>query len=86
MSDQGQNQLAQQLQPKKTWAELHSEWDEEPPKNPGKILLLYSPDSKVKYQRETHGLNRGFVVLQSYLLVDTRSHSELMSIIASDKT
>ena len=32
--------------PKKTWLELHTEWDTAPPKNPGKILLLYSPDSK----------------------------------------
>ncbi|TRY79228.1 hypothetical protein TCAL_17049 [Tigriopus californicus] len=33
--------------PKKTWVELHSEWDRQPPKNPGKILLLYSPDTKL---------------------------------------
>ena len=33
------------VKPKRTWAELHTEWDVEPPKNPGKILLLYSPDS-----------------------------------------
>ncbi len=31
-------------------AQLHQEWDAEPPKNPGKILLLYSPDSKVRGQ------------------------------------
>ena len=34
------------VKPKKTWAEMHSEWDVEPPKNPGKILLLYSPDTE----------------------------------------
>ena len=31
--------------PKKSWLQLHEEWDAEPPKNPGKILFLYSPDS-----------------------------------------
>lgn len=32
--------------PKKSWAQMHNEFYAEPPKNPGKILLLYSPDSK----------------------------------------
>ena len=32
--------------PQKTWTEMHDEFYAEPPKNPGKILLLYSPDTK----------------------------------------
>ena len=32
--------------PQKTWVAMHEEFYAEPPKNPGKILLLYSPDSK----------------------------------------
>lgn len=31
--------------PRKTWEQMHDEFYAEPPKNPGKILLLYSPDS-----------------------------------------
>ena len=31
--------------PQKTWKEMHDEFHAEPPKNPGKILLLYSPDT-----------------------------------------
>jgi hypothetical protein len=34
------------IKPKKTWVEVHEEFYREPPKNPGKILLLYSRDSK----------------------------------------
>ena len=34
------------IKPKKTWVEVHEDFYREPPKNPGKILLLYSPDSK----------------------------------------
>ena len=32
--------------PKKSWNQIHDEFHADPPKNPGKILLLYSPDSK----------------------------------------
>ena len=32
--------------PHMTWTEMHDEFYAEPPKNPGKILLLYSPDTK----------------------------------------
>ena len=35
------------IKPKKTWLEVHEEFYREPPKNPGKILLLYSRDSKI---------------------------------------
>ena len=40
------NTIAMPVLPQKTWTEMHDEFYAEPPKNPGKILLLYSPDTK----------------------------------------
>ena len=34
------------IRPKRTWLDVHEDFYREPPANPGKILLLYSPDSK----------------------------------------
>ena len=40
------NTIVMPVLPQKTWTEMHDEFYAEPPKNPGKILLLYSPDTK----------------------------------------
>ena len=40
------NTMVMPVLPQKTWTEMHDEFYAEPPKNPGKILLLYSPDTK----------------------------------------
>ena len=42
----GVDGLTMPVLPQKTWTEMHDEFYAEPPKNPGKILLLYSPDTK----------------------------------------
>ena len=34
------------IRPKRTWSDVHEDFYREPPANPGKILLLYSPDSR----------------------------------------
>ncbi len=73
---------ANSLRPKKTWAELHQEWDVEPPKNPGKILLLYSPDSKLF--RDLQGAFKSFLELACHCVVLDLFDDELFQTIAFD--
>ena len=73
---------ANSLRPKKTWAELHQEWDTEPPKNPGKILLLYSPDSKLF--RDLQASFKSFLELACHCVVLDLFDEELFQTIAFD--
>ena len=68
--------------PKKTWVELHSEWDTEPPKNPGKILLLFSPDSKLF--KDLQSSFKSFLELACHCVVLDLFDEELFQSIAFD--
>ncbi len=70
------------LVPKKTWVELHSEWDTEPPKNPGKILLLYSPDSSLF--RDLQASLKSFLEMACHCVVLDLFDEELFESIAFD--
>ena len=70
------------IKPKKTWAELHTEWDVEPPKNPGKILLLYSPDTDGF--KELQSAFRGFLEQACHCIVLDFFDEELFQEIAYD--
>ena len=67
---------------KKTWLELHAEWDVEPPKNPGKILLLYSPDSGSFKELQT--AFKSFLELACHCVVLDLFDEELLQTIAFD--
>jgi hypothetical protein len=72
----------QVFQPKKSWLELHEEWDREPPKNPGKILFLYSPDSPSFKLLQT--AFKSFIELACHCVVLDLFDDELLREIAFD--
>lgn len=78
------NEVASQntFVPKKTWIELHAEWDTEPPKNPGKILLLYSPDSKLF--KDLQSSLKSFLEMACHCIVLDLFDEELFQSIAFD--
>lgn len=70
------------FRPKQTWLELHDLWDREPPKNPGKILFLYSPDSNSF--RDLQDQFKSFVKEACHCVVLDLFEEELFNEIAFD--
>lgn len=70
------------IRPKRTWLDVHEDFYREPPTNPGKILLLYSPDSK-KF-KELQGAFRSFLELACHCVVLDLFDEELLQAIAYD--
>ena len=70
------------LRPKRTWNEVHEDFYQEPPANPGKILLLYSPDSRSF--KELQGAFRSFLELACHCVVLDLFDEELLQAIAYD--
>ena len=70
------------LRPKRTWHEVHEDFYKEPPANPGKILLLYSPDSVAFKELQTSF--RSFLELACHCVVLDLFDEELLQAIAYD--
>ena len=70
------------IRPKRTWLDVHEDFYREPPANPGKILLLYSPDSK--QFKELQGAFRSFLELACHCVVLDLFDEELLQAIAYD--
>jgi hypothetical protein len=70
------------IRPKRTWLDVHEDFYREPPANPGKILLLYSPDSK-KF-KELQVAFRSFLELACHCVVLDLFDEELLQAIAYD--
>jgi hypothetical protein len=70
------------IRPKRTWLDVHEEFYREPPANPGKILLLYSPDSK--QFKELQVAFRSFLELACHCVVLDLFDEELLQAIAYD--
>ena len=70
------------LRPKRTWHEVHEDFYKEPPANPGKILLLYSPDSLAF--KELQASFRSFLELACHCVVLDLFDEELLQAIAYD--
>jgi len=67
---------------KRTWADVHSQWDTDPPKGPGKILLLYSPDTKLF--RELQESLKSFLEVACHCIVLDLFDEDLFATIAYD--
>jgi len=70
------------IRPKRTWLDVHEDFYREPPANPGKILLLYSPDSR--QFKELQGALRSFLELACHCVVLDLFDEELLQAIAYD--
>ena len=70
------------IRPKRTWLDVHEDFYREPPANPGKILLLYSPDSK--QFKELQVAFRSFLELACHCVVLDLFDEELLQAIAYD--
>lgn len=70
------------IKPKRTWSDVHDEFYRDPPPTPGKILLLYSPDSKVF--KDLQGSFRSFLELACHCVVLDLFDEELLEAIAYD--
>ena len=62
--------------------DVHEDFYREPPANPGKILLLYSPDSR--QFKELQGALRSFLELACHCVVLDLFDEELLQAIAYD--
>ena len=82
LSDPGGHQVDGVVRARKTWAELHTEWDKQPPKNPGKILLLYSPDTDAF--KELQAAFKSFLELACHCVVLDFFDEQLLKEIAFD--
>jgi hypothetical protein len=70
------------IKPKRTWSDVHEDFYREPPANPGKILLLYSPDSRPF--KELQVAFRSFLELACHCVVLDLFDEELLAAIAYD--
>lgn len=70
------------IRPKRTWSDVHEDFYKEPPANPGKILLLYSPDSRAF--KELQKAFRSFLELACHCVVLDLFDEELLQSIAYD--
>jgi len=70
------------IRPKRTWSDVHEDFYREPPANPGKILLLYSPDSRSF--KELQVAFRSFLEMACHCVVLDLFDEELLQAIAYD--